>query len=116
VALKEQRRRPAFARQPHDQVGPLGVLRDDPRIQAGAAQDAGDPLDARALISRRVGGVEADQPLQQLGGPVVERSMRVRRHDVRLRHHGLVQGDRSKRDRTRAAPKAPPARQHPERR
>src|SRR5215203_7144799 len=79
------------------------------------AQDAGDPLDARALISRRVRGVEADQPLQELRGPVVERIMHVRRHEILLLRRGLAHEDESKRDRTPAAPEAPPARQRPER-
>jgi hypothetical protein len=84
MPLKQERGREACAGQPRDQVGSLGVVGEDPRLEAGVAQDPRDPLDARALIARRAGGVEPDQPPQELRGLGTQRRIRVQRHHVRV--------------------------------
>ena len=68
VALQQQRRRGALARQPRDQVRALGLGPDDPHLAAELLEQAAHPLDALALVARRVGRVEAQQPRQELVG------------------------------------------------
>ena len=80
VALQEQWRRESLAWQSRDQIGSLGVLGKDPGLKAGIAQHAGNPLDAHPLLARRVGGVEAEQPLQQLDGRRIDGTAGVHRH------------------------------------
>jgi hypothetical protein len=43
------------------------------------AQYPVDPLDALALVTRRIGGVEADEVLKQLHRTLVDRELFVRR-------------------------------------
>ena len=73
VALEQQRRAVTTAREPRDQVRPLGDLRDDSDLDAELFEQSGDPRDALALVSGRVRGVEAQQALQELDRPISER-------------------------------------------
>jgi Transposase IS116/IS110/IS902 family len=75
MALQQERRRPALASQPRHQARPLRILRNDLDIAAAFLEQLLGPLDARALPARRVRHVEADQPLQQLGWPLMDRDL-----------------------------------------
>ncbi len=83
MTLHQKRTGRSLAAQSSDQIGSLGIRGEQLRLDAAVAQDAGDPLEARALVAGWVAGVEADQPPHELGGPVVERSVRVHRHENR---------------------------------
>ena len=71
-------------RQPRDQVRPLGLARHDLHLTAELLQQPADPLDALALVARRVRRVEAQQLREQLSGLLVQRALRGRRR----RAHG----------------------------
>ena len=67
VPLQQQRRRLPASGQPRHQVGPGIAGAGDHRLQPGIAQQALQMGHAAGLVARRVGGVEADQLLGQLG-------------------------------------------------
>ncbi len=68
MALEQERRRGAAAGQARDQVGALRLAGADRALDAGLGEQALDVGDARALVARRVGGVEPDQVAEQLRG------------------------------------------------
>ena len=53
-------------RQPGDEVGTSGLGREQLALEAGGGQVIGEEFLRRELVSRRVDGVEADQPRKQL--------------------------------------------------
>ncbi len=61
VALQQQRRTGAATAQARDQVRPRRLGREDARLAAELLEQVADPLDARALVARRVARVEAQQ-------------------------------------------------------
>ena len=67
VAVEKQGRRLAPAGQPGKQVGPVGRFRITLGGNSGVAKQAVDVVDAGQLVAGRVGGVELDQALEQLG-------------------------------------------------
>ncbi len=78
VALQDQPRAGAAGKPSHE-VGTLGSGAVHLPFDSLGAEQRADPLDAGPLVSRRVGGVEADQLLEQLGGrhrPARNRSAR----------------------------------------
>jgi hypothetical protein len=79
MALQEQRWRLVTTLQPREQIGTLRVLGEDLRLITTIAQHLIDPLHALALVTRRIGGVEADESLEQLYRTLVERDFFVRR-------------------------------------
>jgi hypothetical protein len=78
MALQKQRGSIVTTLQPCEQVGTLGVPGEDLRLIATVAKHLVDPLDAPAFVARRVGGVEADESLEQLYRTLVDRSLFVR--------------------------------------
>jgi hypothetical protein len=75
MALQQERRRADLTSQSRDQVRPLRILRNDLDVAAACLEQLPGPLDAHALPPRRVRGVEADQPLQQLDRSVMDRDL-----------------------------------------
>jgi hypothetical protein len=68
VPMKQQWRCCAAARKAGDQVGSALVARDDARLAAGLGQLAGEQGDRRSFAAAGLGGVDAQQRAQQVGG------------------------------------------------
>src|SRR5439155_2943943 len=67
VALEEQRRLVA-SREPGNEVRAARNLRVDLGVDPGLLEEPAYEVDALRFVSRRIGGVEADQPLEELTG------------------------------------------------
>ena len=70
VHVAEQAQGRSRLRRPQtgDQVGPARLGGQQLALEAGVGQRLGEQLLCRLLVARRVGGVDPDQPLQQLDG------------------------------------------------
>jgi hypothetical protein len=91
VDVAEQGQGRAFARaaQARDEVRALGLGREQLALESGLGEELAELLLERALVPRRVDGVDADQPLQQLRrvGSQLRRRLRCRtlRHAEEVR-------------------------------
>ncbi len=90
VSLQQQRRRAALALQARDEARPVGLGCHDLHLAAQLLEQPAHPVDALALVAGRVGRVEAQQPREQLGGAILDRSLGGRRR----RAHRVSVSDR----------------------
>src|SRR6185436_1413832 len=68
VGVREQRERRAVARaaDARDEVRALGRAGEERALDAGRLEVVAQELSGRRLVPRRVGRVDADQPLEQI--------------------------------------------------
>ena len=83
VALQDQARATPSL-QPGDQVRPAGIGPVSVPVDAGFGQQPADVLDTGLFVPRGVGGVEADQLPEQLGGCQCRRSREARKSAATL--------------------------------
>jgi hypothetical protein len=72
MTLKEERRALSSSAHPRNQVGTLGLLREDSDLHAKLLEQPGDPADALPLGARRIRRVESKESREQLGRSLVE--------------------------------------------
>jgi hypothetical protein len=85
MTVEHERGSIAIAFQAGYQVGTLGGARNQDGLKASLLEQAIDIFNAGAFVAGRVGGVEADQVLEQFSGPLVDGGAANR--------HALLQGD-----------------------
>src|SRR5207237_3884151 len=72
MPLQKQRRALSPSAQPCDQIGALGLLRENANLYAEALEQPLHPGDALSLASGRIGRIEAQQLREQFGWSLVE--------------------------------------------
>src|SRR5437660_5337398 len=72
MPLKKQRRALSPSAQPRDQVGALGLLRENASLYAEALEQPLRPGYARSLASGRIGRIEAEQLREPFGRSLAE--------------------------------------------
>ncbi len=75
MAIQQQGRRGALPGDTRDEVRPGRVTREEQRLDPLGTQQSADIADTGGLVARRIGGIAADELLQQLDGTPVYRRL-----------------------------------------